>query len=136
MILISGVGLILLTMTNRMGRIVDRVRNLSAEQMRIVDARQNAREAQIQILLVRARLVRTAIVLITISALIAAVMIIVLFFSAVFNFNSALVTGGLFVACMMSISASLLFFIADINRSLLALKLEVSETSKIRDAQP
>jgi len=37
-ILISGIGLLLLTMTNRLGRVIDRARGLSAELLTADDA--------------------------------------------------------------------------------------------------
>jgi hypothetical protein len=124
-ILISGVGLFLLTMTNRLGRLVDRCRLLKAQLQGANEASQETIEAQLQIFLQRGRLLRRAIALISTSALFAGVLIIVLFFSALFEFHDAWLVGTLFVASMVCLCVSLLTFIQDVNRSLIALKLEL-----------
>lgn len=124
-ILVSGVGLLLLTMTNRFGRIIDRTRQLSKE-LRTATGDDHPRAlAQLKILLVRAQLVRAALALASTSVLLAAVLIIVLFLAALFQVPSATPVVVLFVACMASLIFSLSFFIRDINLSLRALKLEL-----------
>ncbi|MEI7728228.1 MAG: DUF2721 domain-containing protein [Verrucomicrobiota bacterium] len=123
-ILISGVGLLLLSMTNRFGRVIDRSRQL-AESLRKTPEPQGGRlSAQLQILFRRARLVRLAITLATISVLLAALLIIALFLIALFQLELGLLITILFIACLGSIIASLLVFLQDINLSLVALKLE------------
>jgi hypothetical protein len=126
MILISGVGLFLLTMTNRLGRLVDRSRLLKARLFEANGASRMAIEAQLHIFLERGRLLRKAIALITVSAFTAAILIIVLFFSALFEFHDAWLIGTLFIASMICLCFSLLLFIKDINQSLVALKLELN----------
>ena len=78
-ILISGVGMLLLTITNRLGRTIDRSRALIALRSESSDSRRLAVELQLGILWKRARLLRRAITLATIAALLAALLIIVLF---------------------------------------------------------
>ena len=61
MILISGLGLILLTTTNRLGRTIDRVRILTAELPTVTENKRAKISAQLAILWRRARLIRMAI---------------------------------------------------------------------------
>lgn len=117
-ILVSGVGLLLLSMTNRFGRIIDRSRQL-------VTGQHPNSEGQIEILLRRARLLRAAILLATVSVLLAAMMIIGLFLGAMLTLNLAWLVALLFVACMLSLTGALLFFMADLNLSLHALRMEL-----------
>jgi hypothetical protein len=124
-ILISGVGLLLLTMTNRFGRIIDRTRQLSRELRTAQPPESDRALAQLGILLTRARIVRGAIAAASISALLAAVLIIVIFVSAVFGLTSAAPVVALFVSCLASLIGSLVGFISDVNLSLNALRLEV-----------
>jgi hypothetical protein len=70
-ILISGVALLLLTMTNRLGRAIDRARLIGAGLAEAEPPARTALEAQLRILWRRARLIRSAIALATISALMA-----------------------------------------------------------------
>jgi len=126
-ILISGVGLLLLTMTNRLGRTIDRARALASEA---VDAGAESRgriQAQLTILWKRARLIRSAIALASASALCAALLIIALFVTALLGFEDAWLISALFIACLSLLIGSLVVFIHDINQSLNALKLELQE---------
>jgi len=124
-ILISGVGLLLLTMTNRLGRAIDRARQLKAELPKRTEAEHAQVQAQVAILYCRARLIRLSILLAALSALLAAALIVVLFVTALLNCQSGLLVSVVFIACMISLIASLVAFIRDINLSLRALKLEL-----------
>lgn len=124
-ILISGVGLLLLSMTNRFGRIIDRARNVSRE-LRSAEARDSGRALpQLEILLVRARIVRGAIAAAAVSVLLAAFLIIVIFVSALLRLPFAALVVGLFASCLAALIGSLVLFLRDINLSLKALRLEV-----------
>ncbi len=124
-ILISGVGLLLLTMTNRFGRIIDRSRQL-ARELKTPDAPgRTVALTQVAILARRARLVRRAILLASLSVLLAALLIIALFFTALWRLEAAALVAALFIACLVSLIASLVDFIRDVNQSLIALKLEL-----------
>ncbi|MCX5794410.1 MAG: DUF2721 domain-containing protein [Elusimicrobia bacterium] len=127
-ILISGVGLLLLTMTNRLGRVIDRARALDAQLSQGPESDQRRRLVlQLLILWQRARLIRLAIMLASASALSAALLIIVLFFTALGTFESPWLIGGLFILCMASLVSSLAVFIHDINEGLTALRHELSD---------
>jgi len=125
-ILISGIGLLLLTMTNRLGRVIDRARVLAGGFPGTDDAGSREKiEAQLRILWKRARLIRLAITLASMSALSAAILIIALFFSALWQIDSAWLVGIVFIFCMACLIGSLAVFIHDLNQSLAALKLEL-----------
>lgn len=124
-ILISGVGLILLSMTNRFGRIIDRSRILTEDLRRAPRAARPKILAQLKILASRARTLRSAIALAAVSVLFAATLIIALFLGALLQLAMAAAIVGLFVLCMLSLIASLLLFIADMRLSLRAFWLEI-----------
>lgn len=126
-ILISGVGMLLLTMTNRLGRTIDRSRALIDLRRVASDARRLAIELQLGILWRRARLLRQAITMATVSALLAALMIIVLFMGTLVDLHVAVVVVLLFAACLTSLIGSLLFFLRDVNLSLRALTHELEQ---------
>lgn len=130
-ILISGVGLLLLTMTNRFGRILDRTRQLARELRSAQPPERDRVVAQLDILLTRARIVRGAIATASVSALLAALLIIVIFISALFRLSAAPIV-GLFVSCLASFVGSLVLFIRDVNLSLGALRLEVDAAGDVR----
>ena len=124
-ILISGIGLLLLTMTNRLGRAIDRARILVGTLPNTTESRRVKIAAQLQILWRRARLIRLAIALASVSALAAAILIIVLFLTALWQIETSWIIVILFVVCMLCLIGSLALFIHDINQSLAALKLEL-----------
>jgi hypothetical protein len=134
MILISGLGLVLLTMTNRLGRTIDRSRILTAELPVASEGKQAKMSAQLQILWRRARLIRMGIMLASMSALLAAILIIVIFCTALWQLEAGWLIGLLFILCMVCVIGALIFFIKDINQSLAALRLELEaepETKRI-----
>jgi hypothetical protein len=124
-ILISGIGLLLLTMTNRLGRAIDRARQLKGELPNRTEQDRQQVLAQVAIIYRRARLIRLSITLAALSALLAAALIIALFVTALLRSEQAILLSVIFIACMISLFASLVAFICDINLSLHALKLEL-----------
>ena len=124
-ILISGVGLLLLTMTNRLGRIIDRARGLADRIVATPGGEHSRERAQLGVLWERARLIRAAITLASASALCAALLVILIFVTALLGFRDARLLGALFAASLGALVASLWIFLQDVDRSLAALKLEL-----------
>lgn len=125
-ILISGVGLLLLSMTNRLGRAIDRSRDLIDPPVGISKELHERRTAEREILWQRALLLRSAITLAAISALLAAILIIVIFVSELLKLEIAIIVVAVFVACLLAVIGSLIYFIRDIDLSLRALAMELS----------
>jgi hypothetical protein len=127
-ILISGVGLLLLTMTNRYGRVIDRSRLLCRELEGMAGGADREHVlAQLGILMRRAELIRLAILLAGVSVLLAATLVIILFLTALLGLEVAWLITLVFSGCMLALIGSLAAFILDVNRSLAALKLEVGK---------
>lgn len=126
-ILISGIGLLLLTMTNRLGHVVDRARTLSANLLNINDGGRTKIVEQIQILWRRTHLIRLAIILASVSGLLSSVLIIVLFVSTLWKIEIAGLIVLLFIIAMGCLMGALIVFIHDVNQSLMALRLELAD---------
>jgi hypothetical protein len=124
-ILISGVGLILLSMTNRFGRVIDRSRILTEDLRRAPRSARAKVLAQVRILARRARIVRAGIALAALSVLFAAIMVISLFLGALLQLGMVTLIVVLFILCMLSLIASLVLFMSDVSLSLRALWLEL-----------
>jgi len=124
-ILISGVGLLLLTMTNRFGRAVDRSRQLGREMRDVSDAERQRLSEQVKILFRRAEVIRLSIIMAAMSVLLASVLIIVLFVCALMQLEAGFSISALFICCLATLIVSLAAFIRDIQLSLKALKLEL-----------
>lgn len=129
-ILISGVGLVLLSMTNRFGRMIDRSRLLIKELREAPEADRERIRAELRVLANRAEFARVGIALAALSILLASLLIIGLFVGVLFGLPIAAAVIALFVLCLLCLIASLLFFIVDINLSLRALWMELPGRSK------
>jgi hypothetical protein len=125
-ILISGVGLLLLTMTNRLARTIDRARAVARELPHPNAPDHATQTGQLRVLWRRARMIRVSIALASLSALFAAILIIVLFVTALLQFENIWLICALFITCLACLIGSLVVFIHDINLALAALKLELA----------
>jgi hypothetical protein len=123
-ILISGVGLLLLTLTNRFGRMLDRSRQLNREHSSSAPIAAGVR-AQIDILHRRAQILRRSITLGAITVLCVAILILVLFVSTLLHLEASWLIVGIFCISQISLIGSMLSFIRDMNLSLEAVKLEL-----------
>ncbi len=122
-ILISGVGLLLLSFTNRLGRVIDRSRFLAKEK-------ENGNQSdiipiQINILYKRGKVLRTAITSIVITILLASMMILLLLFGYFTNWNIKLFFLSFFISAIISLIISVILFLVDVTISLKALKIQV-----------
>jgi hypothetical protein len=122
-ILISACGMLLLVMTNRLGRAIDRARAVarSAEPDRVL--RFNA-------LLKRARVIRTAILFSSTCILLAGLLVLPLFLSTLLPFDVRHICALLFLASILSLIVSVTFFIFDIFMALRDLKAEVKSVQE------
>jgi fatty acid desaturase len=126
-ILISGVGMLLLVMTNRLGRTIDRARHVVSVLRQGHETELKRNQAQLDILWERARTLRIAIAMAATSALLAAILILAIFFSVLMNWQLIWLITALFVGCLFALCGSLVYFLRDINMTLSALELEIGE---------
>ena len=120
-ILMSGIGLLIQSMSVRMGRIIDRTRKM----MELRKAGDFSVEPQIRIIWKRARLLRAAITLAAAGALSTATNIILIFLSAVFEVNLAVEVLVLFILGMGAVIVALVIYMFEVNQSLKAIGLEL-----------
>lgn len=124
-ILISGVGLLVLSMTNRLARIVDRMRDIWRDAQRSDGSERANMYTQLRLLRRRAALVQRSVTFAVLSIFFAAVLIVALFVAALLRFEVAWAISFLFVLCLASLIASLSSFLREINEALEVLDLEV-----------
>jgi hypothetical protein len=125
--LISGVGLLLLTITNRLGRTIDRTRQLIYDLDNADVKRKAEKQHEVKILYRRSRYLRLSIGFIVISVICSSLIIPVLFFMSLLHIDLRLIGYLLFVLSILSILISSIYFFGDIMLSLRALKLEAHE---------
>jgi len=131
-VLISGVGLLILSMTNRLGRVIDRGRSLVRELPEVPERNRASVMGQLHILSRRADLLQRAIILAAFCVLFAAVLVITLFFTAALGLEDAWLIGGLFICALGSLILSLAAFIQELNQSLMAFRLDIGEWPKVK----
>ncbi len=123
-ILISGVGLLQLSLTNRLGRLIDRSRLLARECATSVGADRARIDAQIAIIDRRAGILQRSITLGAITVLLVSVLILVLFVSALLELDSGLIVIGLFSTALLTLIGSTIFFLQEMRLALEAVRLE------------
>lgn len=127
-IVISGIGLLLLSITNRYGRAIDRarliIRELEGHDATSADIRHL--EEQLQHTHQRARILRASMIYGSLSIFFVSLMILSLFAEQVFQLRTDFVALPFFAACVVSLVASIYYSIRDITLSLRALELEMS----------
>lgn len=125
-IVISGVGLLLLSMTNRMGRVIDRGRALARE----IDGAGPAGSArhldeQLAVIWQRARVLRLAITLGSLCILGVTLTVVALFAEGLTGASSDYIAGWFFGLALLTLVAAMIAFTRDVTLSLHALKLEI-----------
>lgn len=124
-ILISGVGLLLLSFTNRLGRLIDRARSLHRERLASTQPDHSARvDLQIALIDRRAEVLKRVITLAALAVLLVAVLILVLFVSILFKLELGALVIALFALALLALIGAMIGFLSEINMSLEAVRIE------------
>lgn len=129
-ILISGIGLLLLSMTNRLGRLIDRSRQLAREITTVPPDQRGQINAQIDVIFKRAHYLKFATFMSGLSILLVALLIICLFLCSLFSVNGTLPIVALFIGILLSLIASMSAFLLEVHLNLTALKVELDDRRK------
>lgn len=125
--MISGVGLLLLTITNRLGRTIDRTRFLVSELDHENVQRKESKQNEIKILYKRSRFLRNSIAWIMVGMIVSCLIIPLLFIMSFTSYDLRLIGYGLFLISITSMLVSFVYFFRDILIGLHAIKMEASE---------
>ena len=123
--LLSGIGIVLTVLTNRLARVVDRARKLEESARSGTPESLEARRPELGVMAYRARLMNRAITLSTCSALLVAVVVVLLFLAALLEFNATLAIAGLFILAMLSLIGALVLFLREVFLAIKALRIGV-----------
>lgn len=124
-IVVSACGLLLLSMTNRLGRAIDRARLLVRDRAVATGLQAANLDLQLAILQRRSRYIRAAILFAATSILLTVLMILALFVSALTGWNTAGIIALLFILVGVSLAVAIVYFIVDIFASLDAMNHEI-----------
>lgn len=124
-VLISGVGLLVLSMTNRLGRPLDRIRALTTDLEIAEGEQKRVLLEEVDILYRRAKLLQTAVTFSVLSIFFVATIIFSLFVTATFGMGLEGLIEVLFSASLISLVISLVLFVWDIQLGLNSIKIEI-----------
>ncbi len=129
-VLISGVGLLLISLTNRLGRTIDALRTLSKEIYDTPPAEKEQKIKQLKIIYKRSKLLRNGISFMAFSILNSSLIIFVIFLmklTSIELYNVALI---LLFFSVSGIIGAALFLFSDVILTLNAIKYEVKAHTK------
>jgi hypothetical protein len=121
--LLSGVGVTLTVLTNRLARVVDRARMVEKLAAQAQPTELPGLQENLRVLARRARLMNRAITLCTICALLVSLVVVALFVSSFTTFPLAVPIAGLFIIGMLSFIAALLTFLREVFVAINSLKI-------------
>lgn len=121
--LIAGIGSMLVVLTNRLGRVVDRARKLEDRLMQTDTPPQARTTEDLAVLARRARLVHWAIGFCAICALLICTVVVVLFLGAVLDLNFSRAIATLFILAMTAFISGLLCFLREIHVAITTLRI-------------
>ena len=124
-ILISGLGALCISLTNRMGRIVDRTRNLAGLIQKANTEDRKYLEEQLLIMFRRAKIMRFSMTMITSSMFISGLLIVLLFLSAISHLDLTVLVLCFFATSICCLLTGLAAFLRDLYLSLHAVQVEV-----------
>lgn len=129
-VMISGIGLLVLSMTNRFARTTDRARSL-AEKIKNADGETVEHlQIQVKILYKRSRILLYSISSALNSVFLISLLIIALFISFISAVNLPYIIIALFVFSLIFLVISMALFIYDMTLSLKAVEEELSSILK------
>ena len=121
--LISGIAALLSVLSGRLARVVDRGRVLETSAATAEGAALARIRGELEVLSNRSKLIYRSITLGTTSALLICFVIGSLFISALGGYPISKIVGGLFIAAMIALIATLLFFLREVFLATAALKI-------------
>ena len=124
-VLISGDGLLLLSLSNRLSRPIERIRHLCDQIKSHPQKDHQASLEQINIMYKRSEHLRSAISCIIFSIVLVSSLILFLFLDALYSLPVNLLITTFFILSLILLTISMIFFLMDIFGSLDSLKIEI-----------
>ena len=132
-IIISACGLLMLSMTNRFGRAIDRARLLVRERAHAEGRTLASIGRQMAILRQRTRLIRMSIFFAALCILFTALEMLTLFVCATAGIDNGVLAGLLNILSLGCLCVAMLYFIKDITRSLEAMEADIDREEPVAE---
>ena len=130
-VMISGVGLLLLSFSNRLSRPLDRIRQLKKEYEKAPDGQKAVLLEQIEIFYHRCKILRNAVGALTVSLFFMSIVILILFISLTVQtyFFRPLMRVS-FVLSILAMITGVVFFFWDVLVTLKSIRLEIRQIKR------
>lgn len=134
--LLAGISGLLMVLTNRLGRTIDRSRALQATTTGpVLPEYKNVIAKEKRNLLKRSRFINLAINLSTASALMVCFVIITLFLGSLIKINVALIVASLFIICMLFLVLAFFCFFMEVFIATRSLRTSLLSTKNFKDTE-
>jgi hypothetical protein len=128
--LLTAIGTLIMVLTNRLGRAVDRSRVLEERLASAQVTDPASMHAELQLLARRIRLVYVAIVLAVLSALFVTLLIVAAFAGAFVETNLTRLVAVMFVVAILALTGSLVVFLREIFLAVTSARLAIAEEER------
>jgi hypothetical protein len=127
--LLAGISGLLMVLTSRLGRTIDRTRSLQrASEKQLLPEHKASIDNEMASLLKRGRFISLSISLATASALLVCLVIITLFLGSLISVNVSQIVASLFIVCMLVLSAAFSCFLAEVFIAARILRASLTNT--------
>ena len=135
--LLAGISGLLMVLTNRLGRTIDRSRSLQATESEVISAqhKQSIRREKAN-LIRRMHFNNLAIVMSVLSAILVCLVVVTLFLGSLFQLNVSAVIASLFIICMLILSLAFFCFLLEIFIATRVMRDSLIHTATFRQLEP
>lgn len=134
--LLAGISGLLMVLTNRLGRTIDRSRSLQATEAEIESAsRRQSLRGEMDNLLRRMHLNYFAISMAVLSAILVCLVVVTLFLGSLLQLNVSSIIAGLFIVCMIVLALAFFAFLLEILVATRVVRVTLMHAASFRESR-
>jgi ABC-type multidrug transport system fused ATPase/permease subunit len=134
--LLAGISGLLMVLSNRLGRTIDRSRSLQATEAEVRSPqRRQTLQREMANLLRRMHLNHFAISMAVLSAVLVCLVVVTLFLGSLLQINFSGIIAGLFIVCMVILSMAFFAFLLEVLVATRVLRMTLMHAASFRATQ-